>query len=236
MACACRCAPGLLAVSPAAAAVAHEVRPGYLELREREAGIFSTCSGRCRRWGRSGSASSPRFRRFLPHGGEPIVHAGGRRLHRTRPPAMRAQPCAARPSPSTGSTRRMTDVLVRVEARRRDGRRTCSLSHRRRHPSSSLPQPGRLDVLATYVRLGIEHILTGPTICFSCSACCCWFARSASCSPRSPRSPLAHSHHARRGDPRLHPCAFGAGRGDDRPEHRLSRQRAGAGRWPAAAP
>jgi hypothetical protein len=141
----------------ASSAVAHEVRPGYLELREIEPGLFST-TWKLPARGTFRLAIEPAYPAFCRLVGEPFTSqvddsfiergrlrceqalAGGRILIR-------------------GLQATQTDVLLRVEAvdgAVLTGRLTPS------HPDFTLPaKPSRLGVFSIYLQLGIEHILTG---------------------------------------------------------------------------
>ena len=102
------------AVSPIGEAAGHEVRPGYLELRELHAGRFHML-WKVPALGRSGLASPRSFPAFCHLDAAPTsmqtgecVHRGGRiRCERY----FRGEPVAIRGLDAT-----MTDVLVRVEA------------------------------------------------------------------------------------------------------------------------
>jgi hydrogenase/urease accessory protein HupE len=145
------------ALALAGASEAHEVRPGYLELRQRGPELFDALWKVPARGGVPLALSlalperciepTPRYRivseaavverwRVVCSGG-----LGGARLA------------------VDGLAATLTDVLVRIEAQdgtTRVGRLTA------RAPGWVVePEPGRAEVAATYLRLGIEHILEG---------------------------------------------------------------------------
>jgi len=136
---------------------AHEVRPGYLELRELGPGAFSVL------WKvpmRGGARLS--LRPTLPEGCEtrsPVSsHAvGGAMIERW------SVACAGDLGGSTiaiaGLEGTLTDVLVRIE--RSDGSvHTARLTPA--EPSFEVtPTTGAWEIAAAYLRLGVEHILLG---------------------------------------------------------------------------
>ena len=146
------------AVSPIGEAAGHEVRPGYLELRELHAGRFHML-WKVPALGALRLGITPQFPAFCHldaaptsmQAGDAFIESGRIRCERT----LRGEPVAIRGLDAT-----MTDVLVRVEAL--DGTVQNVLLSPASPSFVVTSVPDRLDVLATYLRLGIEHILTGP--------------------------------------------------------------------------
>ena len=146
------------AVSSVGEAAGHEVRPGYLELRELQAGTFHML-WKVPALGALRLGISPRFPDFCRmeaapttmQTGDAFIESGRLRCERT----LRGEPIAIHGLDAT-----MTDVLVRVEAL--DGTVENVLLSPTSPSFVVSSVPGRRDVLATYLRLGIEHILTGP--------------------------------------------------------------------------
>ena len=147
----------MLAISSAAPAIAHEVRPGYLELQERESGLYST-TWKVPVLGDYKLAIAPVYPPFCHSIGEPMsVVAGDASI--TRGTLRCTQPLAGSVLRIRNLEATQTDVLVRIS----------SISGRveadRITPSSpSLfirADPGAFDILTTYCALGVEHILTG---------------------------------------------------------------------------
>jgi hydrogenase/urease accessory protein HupE len=138
-------------------AQAHEVRPGYLELRETDSGVFST-TWKVPARGDYRLAIEPSFPESCRPIGEPMtVQADNAFIERGR---IRCdKPLAGSRIFIRGLEATQTDVLVRVEAA--DGAvETERLT--RSQPDFIVPaKPSRLGVLWTYFRLGVEHILTG---------------------------------------------------------------------------
>ncbi|MGB0058371.1 MAG: HupE/UreJ family protein [Methyloceanibacter sp.] len=138
-------------------AFAHEVRPGFLELRETQAGLFSMTwkvPGR----GDYRLAIQPSFPEFCRQVGEPMtVQADGAFIERGR--IRCAKPLSGSRILVRGLEATQTDVLVRLEAV--DG----AVETQRLTPSQPdfiVPaKPNRLGVVRTYFQLGVEHILTG---------------------------------------------------------------------------
>ena len=136
---------------------AHEVRPGYLELRESDLGVFST-TWKVPARGDYRLSIQPSYPEFCREIGEPMTaQADSAFIERGR---IRCdKPLAGSRIYIRGLEATQTDVLVRVEAA--DGaveteRLTPS------HPEFIVPaKPSRLAVLWTYFQLGVEHILTG---------------------------------------------------------------------------
>jgi hydrogenase/urease accessory protein HupE len=136
---------------------AHEVRPGYLELRESELGVFLT-TWKVPARGDYRLAIQPSYPEFCRQIGQPMTaQANGAFIERGR---IRCdKPLAGSRILIRGLEATQTDVLVRVEAA--DG----AVETERLSPSQPdfiVPaKPSRLAVLWTYFQLGVEHILTG---------------------------------------------------------------------------
>src|SRR5262245_31806028 len=135
---------------------AHEVRPAYLEIREARPGEFEVL------WKTpmQGDARLALEPAFLP-GLEPLGPKLGRQLRdaaiqtwSVRAPALRGQTLRIEGLEAT-----MTDALVRVEFA--DGTAwTQRLTPGR--PAAVIPlKDAPLAVAQTYLKLGVEHILTG---------------------------------------------------------------------------
>ena len=134
-----------------------EVRPGYLELREVEANIFAVM------WKVPGQgeyrlAIEPRFPDFCRWIGERLTaQTGGAFFERGRIRCERN--IGGERISIDGLSATQTDVLARIEAR--DGRtQTARLTPGQPDVTVSA-DPSRLEVVWTYLQLGIEHILTG---------------------------------------------------------------------------
>ena len=145
----------LLALAPAA--VAHELRPGYLELRETEPDVFALL------W-KVPARGDQRFgiRPALPTHCTPVAptestRTGDAFVERSSvrcPGGLDGHPIAV-----DGLSATLTDVLLRIE--RRDG---TAQTHRLTPAAPSVvvtAAPGSLALAWTYLRLGIEHILFG---------------------------------------------------------------------------
>lgn len=134
---------------------AHEVRPSYLELSETRPGEFSVL-WKTPMQGDARLALEPRF----SGPAEAVAKAARRSADAAiqtwilRAPALRGQSLRIEGLEST-----MTDALVRVAFA--DGSVwTQRLTPHR--PEAAIPlQAARFDVAATYLGLGVEHILTG---------------------------------------------------------------------------
>jgi hypothetical protein len=150
-------AAALVLAAFARPASSHELRPGYLELRETEPHVFATL------W-KVPARGDQRFgiRPVLPAHCAPLsppdstltsdayVERGTVRC----PGGLEGHPLAI-----DGLTATMTDVLLRIE--RQDG---AAQTHRLTPAAPSVvvtAAPGALAVAGTYLRLGVEHILLG---------------------------------------------------------------------------
>ena len=136
---------------------AHEVRPGYLELRESESGVFST-TWKVPARGDYRLAIQPSYPQFCRQIGEPMTaQADSAFIERGR---IRCdKPLAGSRILIRGLEATQTDVLARIEGA--DG----AVETERLTPSQPdfiVPaKPSRLGILWTYFQLGVEHILTG---------------------------------------------------------------------------
>jgi hypothetical protein len=140
-----------------ASAVAHEVRPGFLELRETSPGEFAT-TWKVPALGAMRLAIEPDYPSFCRAIGEPVTSfVDDAFVQRGR---LRCdEPLAGAKLAIRGLVATQTDVLVRIETA--DGE---SFTGRILPSSPSLVvpvRPGLLALAATYVDLGIEHILLG---------------------------------------------------------------------------
>ena len=150
---------GLLAalLLPAQALSAHEVRPGFLELRETAANAF-LMTWKVPALGEYRLGITPRLPESCHVIGEPTsVQAGGAFIEHARVNCDRGLEGQTIAIDRLDAT--LTDVLVRIESvdgSVRSARLTPS------SPSFIVPvQPGPLMVVRDYVGLGIEHILFG---------------------------------------------------------------------------
>lgn len=150
----------LLVAGVAVPAFAHEVRPAYLELRERAGGetelLFKTPMVGDLRLALAPVLSGTR-EEVAPLAGIATRKSGGAALQSWR--LRLAAPLRGRTLSIDGLAGTMTDALVRVEFA--DG----SIWVERLTPQSpalTIPvRPGSGRVAVTYLTLGIEHILTG---------------------------------------------------------------------------
>jgi hydrogenase/urease accessory protein HupE len=136
---------------------AHEVRPGYLELRESQPGLFVT-TWKIPALGDYRLAIEPVFPAFCRAVGEIItVQSDNAFVERGQIRCLQALAGARIEIRGLGATQ--TDVLVQIESV--DGAvETARLTPSQ--PNFIVPaQPSRFAVLWTYFRLGVEHILTG---------------------------------------------------------------------------
>ena len=145
----------LLALAPAA--VAHELRPGYLELRETEPDVFALL------W-KVPARGDQRFgiRPALPTHCTPVAPTESTRTGDAfveRSTVRCAGGLDGHPVAVDGLSATLTDVLLRIE--RRDG---TAQTHRLTPAAPSVvvtAAPGSLALAWTYLRLGVEHILLG---------------------------------------------------------------------------
>jgi hydrogenase/urease accessory protein HupE len=145
-----------LAVAPSTAR-AHEVRPGYLELREIEAGLFAT-TWKVPAVGDYRLAIEPKFPAFCRAVGETMTaQADDAFIERGRIRCLRS--LAGAPIEIRGLKATQTDVLVRIESvdgAVETGRAIPS------QPEFIVPaQPSYIALFWSYSQLGIDHILTG---------------------------------------------------------------------------
>lgn len=148
----------LFALFSASSALAHEMRPAYVELRQTGIETFDV------KWKVPGSGESLRLGLDveLPADTKNLTDPLGAMVNN----ALTERWTVQRPGGLAGATIKilgldatMTDVLVRIE--RLDGSQQVT----RLTPSAASfvaeAAPGRWDVARTYSYLGIEHILTG---------------------------------------------------------------------------
>jgi len=148
---------GFLLVLLAGVAGAHEVRPGYLQLREVDAGRFDVLWKVPMR----GDARL-RLAPVFPAGCQPVTPVStqivpGSMVERWT--EMCAQGLVGGTITIEGLMATMTDVVVRIELA--DGSvRTALLKPA--SPEFTVPEtPGTVAIAGSYLRLGIEHILGG---------------------------------------------------------------------------
>jgi len=147
-----------IATIPSLQARAHEMRPAYLEIRESAPEIYEVLWKVPARGTNQRLSLNLRFADDVEVLGEPISgFTAGAHIQRMR--IRRTGGLTGTPVTIDGLTSTYTDVLLRLE--RLDG---TTLTHRL-SPSSPVyvveAVPGKLQVAATYTRLGIEHILLG---------------------------------------------------------------------------
>ncbi len=147
----------LLAGALARSSGAHELRPGYLELRERSPEVFEVLWKVPAR-GEASLAIEP----TLPE----RCRAVGPRSVRVSDAAVTERwevRCAGGLGGGTiaieGLAATLTDVLVRLEAW--DGSTRLARLTPREPAFVVRAEPGRAEVAATYLQLGVEHILAG---------------------------------------------------------------------------
>jgi hypothetical protein len=152
-----RAATACLLASLSASAPAHEVRPGYLELRQSDAEVWRVLWKVPAR-GEMLLSIRPHFPANCRTAAEPIVvHDAGAHIERV------TMQCAGglhgREISIEGLAATMTDVLVR-SVRLDDSAQVARLT-----PSAPAfvfeAAPGSLQVVRTYTALGVEHILGG---------------------------------------------------------------------------
>jgi len=147
----------LLRVLAPSLAVAHEVRPGYLDLRETRPGLFETTwkvPGR----GEFRLAIEPIYPQFCRAVGESVTsQADNTFIERRRIHCERGLSGARILIGGLEATQ--TDVLVNIRSSD-GGVVTARLTPSR--PDFVIPaEPSRIVVFSTYLQLGVEHILTG---------------------------------------------------------------------------
>ncbi len=147
-----------LAAISSSLAHAHEMRPAYLEIRESAPEIYDVLWKVPARGTDQRLSLHLRFADDVEVLAEPVSgFTAGAHIQRMR--IRRAGGLTGTPVTIGGLTSTYTDVLLRLE--RLDG---AVLTHRLT-PSSPLyvveSVPDRIQVAATYTRLGIEHILLG---------------------------------------------------------------------------
>jgi hypothetical protein len=150
------CLASLLAVLAGAPATAHELRPGYLELRETAPDRYRVLWKQPAR-GEYRLAIDPVF--------PASCRTEGERLRQSVPGSFLDRMtlvCEAGLGGKTlavaGLEATLTDVLVRLELA--DGRTLTELLKPGR-PSFTVPAAGATGVALTYLALGVEHILLG---------------------------------------------------------------------------
>jgi hydrogenase/urease accessory protein HupE len=138
-------------------AVAHEVRPGYLDLRETEPGLFET-TWKVPGLGEYRLAIEPTYPEFCRVVGESVTsHADNTFIDRRRIRCERN--LTGERIFIHGLEATQTDVLVNIQ-RKDGGIITARLTPS--HPDFVVStEPSRLGVFSTYVQLGVEHISTG---------------------------------------------------------------------------
>lgn len=141
-----------------APALAHEVRPAYLELRQTGAETYEVL------WKVPGAGEDLRLSIYvqLPEGSSNLVAPRGvfaANAYTERWSFRRAGGLTGGTIHIAGLSATLTDVLVRVE--RLDG--TSQVTRLRPSAPSFVVEaaPGRAEVARTYLALGVEHILTG---------------------------------------------------------------------------
>ena len=138
-------------------ALAHEVRPGYLDLRETEPGLFDA-TWKVPGLGEYRLAIEPAYPQFCQKVGESVTsHADNTFIERHRIRCKRN--LGGERISIRGLEATQTDVLVNIQ-RTDGGVLTARLTPS--HPDFVVPaEPSRLGVFSTYLQLGVEHILTG---------------------------------------------------------------------------
>jgi hypothetical protein len=147
----------LLMLAAAQTVYAHEVRPGYLELRQIDAGIYAVL------WkvpavGEMRLSIHPRFPENCQPVGEVTSYRGGdsyaEHLSIACPGGLNGRTIAIE-----GLAATMTDVLVRIEFA--DGT-TWTQRLKPSVPAAVIPKTAsRLETAGVYLKLGVEHILSG---------------------------------------------------------------------------
>jgi len=147
----------LLMLAVVQTAYAHEVRPGYLELRQADAGTYAVL------WkvpavGEMRLSIHPRFPENCRPVGEVTSYRGGdsyaEHLSIACPGGLNGRTIAI-----DGLAATMTDVLVRIEFA--DGT-TWTQRLKPSVPAAVIPKTAsRLETAGVYLKLGVEHILSG---------------------------------------------------------------------------
>jgi hypothetical protein len=136
---------------------AHEVRPGYLDLTETAANLFSM-TWKVPALGAFHLAIEPRFPDFCHITGEPIaIETEGAFLEQGQVRCERGVGGGVVEIEGLSAT--VTNVLVRVAFT--DGQVQTALLSPRAPSFTVTAKPSPLLVFGTYLQLGIEHILTG---------------------------------------------------------------------------
>ncbi len=147
-----------LAALPSVHAQAHEMRPAYLEIRESAPEIYDVLWKVPARGTNERLSLHLRFADDVEVLGEPVSgFTAGAHIQRMR--IRRVGGLTGTTVTIDGLTSTYTDVLLRLE--RLDG---TAITHRLSPSSPSYvveAEPGKIQVAATYTRLGIEHILLG---------------------------------------------------------------------------
>jgi hydrogenase/urease accessory protein HupE len=138
-------------------ALTHEVRPGYLDLRETEPGLFAA-TWKVPGLGEYRLSIEPAYPPFCHKVGESVTsQADNTFIERRR--IRCEQNFAGERILIRGLEATQTDVLVNIQ--RTDGEVvTARLTPSR--PDFVVPsEPSRIGVFSTYLQLGVEHILSG---------------------------------------------------------------------------
>lgn len=142
----------------ATSALAHEVRPGYLELRQTGADVYDVL------WKVPGLGDDLRLGLYveLPVGSENLSEPRGQfgaNAYTERWSVRRQGGLAGGTIRILGLTGTLTDVLVRLE--RLDGTTQVARLTPTTPSFVVAAAPTRAEVVSTYLALGVEHILTG---------------------------------------------------------------------------
>ena len=206
---------------PAPQAFAHEVRPAYLDLREEAPGLFDVLFKTPMR-GDARLALNVSFSGRVQTATPVISRMTDNAMVQTwRLSAI--EPLAGQEVRIDGLASTMTDALVRIEfvdGGEWVGRLTPG------RPQATIPaRQGGWEVAATYLKLGVEHILLGIDHLLFVLALNLIAPNTRAAHPGDHGFHRRAQHHARRGDSRLRPCAAATGRGCDRAVDRLRRRR-----------
>jgi hypothetical protein len=136
---------------------AHEVRPGYLELRQTDAGMYAVL-WKVPAMGEMRLSIHPRFPENCRPVGEVTSYRGSdsyaERLSIACPGGLNGRTIAI---DGLGAT--MTDALVRIEFA---DRTTWTQRLKPSAPAAVIPKAAsRLQTAGVYLKLGVEHILSG---------------------------------------------------------------------------